>query len=623
MAGRTHPRYRAKVLRPTVPPRGDIALALAVTALGEVDALAPGLFSTHLTGPRWSVAVLFGLAALSLAWRRTCPLVVFLVVFSLLATQALVYGASEGNGALIPALVATYSVAAYGSRRAAYVALALVPLVMALRETHNPSNIDWPTTRAALAWDLTIVVAWLLGSWVRVRRMYEHSLVERAAQAEREREQSTAVAVAAERARMARELHDSIAHSLTVIVVQAEAADDALDRDAESARGPLSHIRATGREALLEMRQVIGALRGAEAADLTTHRGLRGIEELVASAGAAGLSTRLSITGSPEGVTPAVDQAAYRVVQEALTNALRHSGSGEGDGLRGLWPRGARRGGVGRGAGDPAALQRGWAWLDRHARAGVDVRRAPPDRSVARRWVPRACRPPERAATMIRIVLADDQELLRDGFSMILGGQPDLEVVGLASDGDEAVEQVREHRPDVVLMDIRMPRVDGLDATVQILADVPETRVLVLTTFDLDEYVYRALRAGASGFLLKDAPRETLIAAVRSVAAGGSMLSPSITRRLVETFGVPASGTERVTPLSDREREVLGLIARGRSNREIATDLFLSEATVKSHVAHILGKTGCRDRVHLVMLAYDSGLVRTGDRGDPASSWTR
>ena len=217
---------------------------------------------------------------------------------------------------------------------------------------------------------------------------------------------------------------------------------------------------------------------------------------------------------------------------------------------------------------------------------------------------------------MIRIVLADDQELLRDGFSMILGGQPDLEIVGLAADGVEAVEQVREHRPDVALMDIRMPRLDGLDATAQILAEVPGTRVLVLTTFDLDEYVYRALRAGASGFLLKDAPRETLIAAVRSVAAGGSLLSPSITRRLVETFGAPTSGTERVESLSDREAEVLGLIARGRSNGEIAADLFLSEATVKSHVAHILGKTGCRDRVHLVMLAYDSGLVRRGDRAD-------
>jgi DNA-binding NarL/FixJ family response regulator len=217
---------------------------------------------------------------------------------------------------------------------------------------------------------------------------------------------------------------------------------------------------------------------------------------------------------------------------------------------------------------------------------------------------------------MIRIVLADDQELLRDGFSMILGGQPDLEIVGLAADGVEAVEQVREHRPDVVLMDIRMPRLDGLDATAQILAEVPGTRVLVLTTFDLDEYVYRALRAGASGFLLKDAPRETLIAAVRSVAAGGSLLSPSITRRLVETFRAPASGTERVESLSDREREVLGLIARGLSNREIAADLFLSEATVKSHVAHILGKTGCRDRVHLVMLAYDSRLVRTDDFAD-------
>lgn len=212
---------------------------------------------------------------------------------------------------------------------------------------------------------------------------------------------------------------------------------------------------------------------------------------------------------------------------------------------------------------------------------------------------------------MIRVVLADDQELLRDGFAMILGGQPDLEVVGLAADGVEAVDVVRKTRPDVVLMDIRMPRMDGLDATVAILRDVPETRVLVLTTFDLDEYVYRALQAGASGFMLKDAPRESLLAALRSVAAGNSLLSPTITRRLVETFAAPTRTTE-LEALSEREREVLGLIGHGRSNAEIATELFLSEATVKSHVAHILSKTGCRDRVHLVILAYDSGLVRTG-----------
>ena len=210
----------------------------------------------------------------------------------------------------------------------------------------------------------------------------------------------------------------------------------------------------------------------------------------------------------------------------------------------------------------------------------------------------------------IRVVLADDQELLRDGFALILGNQPDIEVVGTAADGVEAVELVTAARPDVVLMDVRMPRMDGLDATARILATVPATRVLMLTTFDLDEYVYRALRTGASGFLLKDAPRETLLAAVRSVAVGGSLLSPAITRRLVERYAVPARGAERVEALSEREREVLRLIGEGRSNAEIAADLFLSEATVKSHVAHVLAKTGCRDRVHLVILAYDSGLLR-------------
>ena len=208
-------------------------------------------------------------------------------------------------------------------------ALVLIPLVLALRETHNPSNTDWPVTRAALAWDLTAILAWLTGAWLRTRRLYEQSLVEQAAQAEREREQSAHAAIAEERARMARELHDSIAHSLTVIVVLAEAADDALDRDPETARLPVRQIGRTGRDALVEMRQVIGALRGAEAADVPKARGRHGIEELVTSADAAGLSTRLSVTGSPEGVASAVDQAAYRVVQEALTNVLKHSQSGE------------------------------------------------------------------------------------------------------------------------------------------------------------------------------------------------------------------------------------------------------------------------------------------------------
>jgi DNA-binding NarL/FixJ family response regulator len=216
----------------------------------------------------------------------------------------------------------------------------------------------------------------------------------------------------------------------------------------------------------------------------------------------------------------------------------------------------------------------------------------------------------------IRVLLADDQELVRAGFRMILETQADIEVVGDAGDGVEAVAATRRLQPDVVLMDIRMPNLDGLQATKQIMAARSGSRVLVLTTFDLDEYVYQALTAGASGFLLKSAPPEQLIGAVRVVAAGDALLAPSTTRRVIEQFArlPPPGGTDAVAGLTDREQEVLRLVARGLSNAEIAAELFVSDATVKSHVAHLLAKLQLRDRVQAVVLAYESGLVRPGTR---------
>jgi DNA-binding NarL/FixJ family response regulator len=216
----------------------------------------------------------------------------------------------------------------------------------------------------------------------------------------------------------------------------------------------------------------------------------------------------------------------------------------------------------------------------------------------------------------VRVLLADDQELVRAGFRMILETQADIEVVSEAGDGVEAVAATRRVRPDVVLMDIRMPNLDGLQATKQIMATGSRSRVLILTTFDLDEYVYQALAAGASGFLLKNAPPEQLIDAVRVVAAGDALLSPSITRRVIEQFTrlPPPGGTDVLAGLTDREREVLKLVARGMSNAEIAAQLFVSDATVKSHVAHLLAKLQLRDRVQAVVLAYESGLIRPGTR---------
>jgi DNA-binding NarL/FixJ family response regulator len=219
---------------------------------------------------------------------------------------------------------------------------------------------------------------------------------------------------------------------------------------------------------------------------------------------------------------------------------------------------------------------------------------------------------------MIRVLIADDQSLVRTGFKMILDAQSDIEVVGEAGDGGAALTMARTLRPDVILMDVRMPGTDGITATGQITAELPGIRILILTTFDLDDYVHAGLRAGASGFLLKDVPAPDLIAAIRTVAAGDAVLSPSTTRRLIERF-VPllptpeVAATDSLATLTNREREVFALVAQGRSNREIADSLFLSEGTVKIHVSRLLGKLGLRDRVHAVILAYESGIRVPGD----------
>jgi len=221
----------------------------------------------------------------------------------------------------------------------------------------------------------------------------------------------------------------------------------------------------------------------------------------------------------------------------------------------------------------------------------------------------------------IRVLIVDDQELVRTGFRLFLETQPGLAVVGEAGDGEEAIERVRELRPDVVLMDIRMPTMDGVEATAKLTSGAiePAPRVLVLTTFDLDEYVFGALRAGAAGFLLKDAPRERLIEAIRVVHSGEALLSPSITRRLIEDFAARSDPIEPaaavLAELTPREREVLVLVAHGLSNAEIAARLVVTEATVKSHVGAVLLKLGLRDRVQAVVFAYEHGIVVAGEAG--------
>jgi DNA-binding NarL/FixJ family response regulator len=220
---------------------------------------------------------------------------------------------------------------------------------------------------------------------------------------------------------------------------------------------------------------------------------------------------------------------------------------------------------------------------------------------------------------MIRVLLVDDQSLLRMGFRLILEAEPDIEVVGEAGDGASGVSMASALHPDVVLMDVRMPGMDGIKATTSIIAADPVGKVLILTTFDLDQYVFAGLKAGASGFLLKDAPPAELLAAIRTVAGGDAVLAPTTTRRLIDQFArlLPDPGKQQdrdavLSKLTDRERTVFAELAAGRSNREIATELHLSEGTVKIHVGRILTKLGLRDRVQAVVLAYESGLITPG-----------
>jgi DNA-binding NarL/FixJ family response regulator len=219
---------------------------------------------------------------------------------------------------------------------------------------------------------------------------------------------------------------------------------------------------------------------------------------------------------------------------------------------------------------------------------------------------------------VIGVLIADDQRLVRAGFRMILTSEPDLTVVGEAGDGYEAVAESERLRPDVVLMDVRMPGIDGIEATRRIMRAASPPRVIVLTTFDRDDYVYEALRSGASAFMLKDAPEHQLLAAIRVVVEGGSLFAPSVTRRLIERFadaGRPSAPAEQLAQLTARETEVLRLIARGLSNAEITDKLVVSPHTTKTHVTSILQKLNLRDRVQAVVLAYESGLVRPGDTG--------
>ena len=372
---------------------------------------------------------------------------------------------------------------------------------------------------------------------------------------------------------MARELHDVVAHAVSVVVVQADGAGLVLDRDPAAARQAMVTISATGRQALAELRRTVLALRGADEPEVPLVRGTAGLSELAQQFRTVGLPVELELTGAVDDLPAGIGIAVHRVIGESLTNVLRHAGPGAA--ARVEVRRGPDHVGVrvsdtgGRGPGVPRG--------HRHRAAGDagacrGARRHPGGRHLVGLGGGRGLAGVGAAATrltgvsddgaVITVVLADDQELMRVGLRMVLDSRDDLQVIGEAPDGAAAVELAHRLRPDVLLMDVRMPRTDGIEATRAVVAGGSGVRVLVMTTFDVEEHALGALRAGASGFLLKDTPTDQLVAAVRSVAAGDAVVSPSVTRRLLSRW-VAEDASPRVphpelAGLTEREHEVLG-----------------------------------------------------------------
>ena len=439
----------------------------------------------------------------------------------------------------------------------------------------------------------------------------------------------------AERLRIARELHDSVAHSIGIITVLSGAAARVVETKPEQTRQALAGIETTSRETLLELQRMLGALRRAEpddampqAAPLAPAGSLADVPQLAERTADAGVRVHVTWRGERRPLPPEIELSAFRIIQESVTNVVRHSGARTCRVAVGYEPEGVTievvddgddgLGGPGRPRFSAAAGGSGFGLLGMRERVTLlsgqfSAGPAPGGRIPGDGEAP---------GMSVRVLLVDDQPLMLVGLAILIGDTDDLEVVGEAGDGREAVRLVRELRPDVVVMDIRMPGMDGIEATRQATAEPDPPKVLVLTTFDDDEYVYGALRAGASGFLLKSMALDAILDAIRVVAAGDALIAPSVTRRLIADFAGTSSGPAAPEPdtepaadpspiagITDREREVLALVGQGLSNTEIAERLVISAATAKTHVARLFAKLEARDRVHLAIIAFETGLV--------------
>jgi DNA-binding NarL/FixJ family response regulator/signal transduction histidine kinase len=601
----------------------DIALAAAVGVLGQLEVWW-GIGSTHRQGPLWVQSLLYAVTALLLVGRRVRPLGCLTAMVVVSIVEFVAVGSPEGFGVSVALLIATYTVGNRLEWRRSWIALVLAVVAWVAWAAFDPMNTTFAEGLSSLVWLTPSIIAWLLGALVRVTRL-------NAEQRRVNREQRASQAVAEERNRIARELHDVIGHSVSVMTVQASAVRRRLTPEQEVERQALETVEAVGREALAEMRRMVGVLRqSGDGTQLDPKPGLEPTPGLDQVDQLAEKFRTAGVTGEARDLAPGLDLTAIPAcaggAHEHPAARTEPAGRRGGDRLRDGPDRAGctRRRSISRGFGSDG---RGGQRAPGNAGTGRGLRRFAGCSDEAGGWLrtrgyaapgPDMSAVDARPAATIGVLIVDDQALVRAGFRMILEIEPDLYVVGEAADGDQAVAQVAALGPDIVLMDVRMPGTDGIAATRRIMAAAScEARVVMLTTFDMDEYVYEALKAGASGFLLKDVRPELLVTGIRAVHAGESLLAPTVTRRMIESFldrprAVDAGARERLASLTARERETLQLVARGMTNAEIATDLFVSETTVKTHVGRILMKLGLRDRVQAVIYAYETGLVSSG-----------
>ena len=493
------------------------------------------------------------------------------------------------------ALILTYALFRWSSGREAAIGLGIILLWLAITSVADPMSL-WET----LAGYAFFLFAAALGAAVRYRVKVRIRDIDQAKAREREQ--------------LARELHDTVAHHVSGIAIQAQAGRAIAASHPERAVEALAIIEDAATRTLTELRAIVGVLRATQDTEFAPQPGVAEVEQL-ATDGQTRPCVEVTLSGEFDDLSPAVGAAIYRLAQESITNARRHARhatqvtvavTGDADRVRlTIDDDGSAAGGRAPAGYGLVGMQERASLLGGTFHAGPAA-----ERGLAGRGGPA----PNRDATMsIRVLIADDQPIVRTGLTMLLDAQPDIEVVGAAADGREAVRLALQLRPDVGLFDIRMPLMDGIEATRRLAGpDVTDPLpIVVITTFDLDEYVHGALKAGARGFLLKDAGPALLTQAIHAAADGDALIAPSVTVRLLAAFAHAQTSPPRqpIEPLTAREEEVLVPVAQGRTNDEIASELYITPSTVKAHLASLMRKLGARNRVEVAMWAHETGRI--------------